>query len=72
MMSAYPPFNTLLLLLSPIYFLIGEESLALPAINKSINLVIYMPVAMLATLLFVSVNILLLPLAYLVAVSVKI
>lgn len=71
-MSAYPPFNAALLLLSPIYFLIDEESPALPAINNSINLVIYMPVALLATLLFVSVNIVLLPLAYLVAVSAKI
>lgn len=71
LMCAYPPFNLLLLVLSPIVLLFDKESPVLVAYNYNIKLLMYLPIALLLILLFVAVNIVLLPFAFALTVYSK-
>ena len=66
-----PPFNTLALLMIPFYLFVKNESVLI-RVNDIFTKVLYAPIALLITLLFIVLNALLLPFAYFAAILKKI
>ena len=66
-----PPFNVAAIVLVPFYFCIEDER-RLISINEKFNKAIYAPIALLSAIFFAVINILLMPLAYIVAMFTKI
>ena len=66
-----PPFNILAILLVPFFCLIKDER-KIRAINEAFTKVIYVPIAALMTVLFAVLSLLMVPVAYLVALYGKI
>ena len=66
-----PPFNIAAIVLVPFYCCIKDER-RLISINEKFNKAIYAPIALISAILFAAINMLLMPLAYIVAMFTKI
>ena len=66
-----PPFNVLAILMAPVYFYVKDQK-QLKKINDTFTKVIFVPVALSFTALFMAINFVLLPFAYLAAIFKKI
>ena len=65
-----PPFNVLAILMAPVYWYVSDQKL-LKKINDTFTKVIFAPVALSFTALFMAMNLILLPFAYLAAILKK-
>ena len=66
-----PPFNLLALLMIPFYLLVKNEDV-LVKVNGGFTKLLFAPIAVIITLLFMAFNLLLMPFAYLAAILKKI
>ena len=71
MITAVPPFNVLMFLVTPL-FLFTKNPRRLKQINHTLTLITYMPIAFILTVIFFAINICLIPFAYLFAIAHKI
>lgn len=71
MITAVPPFNVLMFLMTPIFLLVKNPR-KLRKINHALTLITYMPIAFIFTIIFAVINIVLLPFAYVFAIAHKI
>ena len=63
LISATPPFNVLIFLLTPLFLIIKDKD-ALEVINSFLLRVCYLPVVLVTTCIFIVANLLMLPFAY--------
>ena len=66
-----PPFTLLALLMIPVYLLVKDEK-TLIKLNDRFTKLLFAPIALLTTTVFMALNLLLLPFAYLAAILKKI
>lgn len=66
-----PPFNIVAILMVPYYLLVKDED-RLQKTNDTFTKVLFLPIALLVTLVFIAGNLMLVPFAYLVATVKKI
>ena len=65
-----PPFNVAAIILVPFFFCITNEE-RLKSINNCVTIIMYAPLALIFTIFFMAINIILLPFAYLAAIYWK-
>jgi hypothetical protein len=71
MITAVPPFNVLMFLMTPLFVLVKNPR-RLKKINHALTLITYMPIAFILVIIFAVVNIALMPIAYVFAIAHKI
>jgi hypothetical protein len=71
MITAVPPFNVLMFLMTPLFVLVKNPR-RLKKINHALTLITYMPIAFILVIIFAAVNIALMPIAYVFAIAHKI